>query len=50
MANDYFLFLIPFPLNCDLFYITLSLAALSPIPFSTVASLCNHHLNLQRGL
>ncbi len=50
MAKNYFLFLIPFLWNYDFLYITFSPAALPPIPFSPVASPCNRHLNLQKGL
>ncbi len=50
MADNYFLFLIPFPSNCDFLYITFSSAALPPVSFSPVASPCNRHLGLQKGL
>jgi hypothetical protein len=50
MANNYFLFLIPFPSNCDFVYITFCPPALPAITFSPVASLYNRHLNLPKGL
>jgi hypothetical protein len=50
MANNYFLFLFPFPSNCGFLCVTFSPAALPPVPFSPVASPCKRHLNLQKGL